>query len=181
LFSPQKHPHREVRRVVVIGPESTGKSTLAAALAAALDTAWVPEQARSVLESLGWPYCEEDLAQIAEAQMAAEDAQLRSAKAWLVCDTDASVVRVWSEERYGRCAWPILHCIAARRPHAYLLTYPDLPWEADPLREHPALADRLRFWHQYHTIAQEDGVPFADLRGDAETRLQSALQFLATL
>ena len=169
------------KKVVVIGPESTGKSTLCAALADALGTVWVPEYARQFLDELGHPYKEPDLLAIASGQLLSEDNLASQANDILLCDTDAHVLKTWSHERYGRCHRRILEAIAGRRYDAYLLTYPDLPWTPDPQREHPAPADRLRLWHHYHDAVQATGLPWIDLRGAHEERVAQVLNFIGTL
>ncbi len=168
-------PQAGLRTVVVTGPESTGKSTLSAALAAALATRWRPEAARAYLEHLRRPYEEPDLVQIAAMQAAQEQALAADAARWLVLDTDGLVLQVWSEARYGRCDHRILAGIAAARPALYLLTDTDLDWEPDPLREHPDPADRRRFWHQYRDAVIGSGVPWALVSGGEAERLETAL------
>lgn len=163
-------------KIVVIGPESTGKSTLSAALATALDTMWNPEYAREYLDIIKRPYTEGDLLQIACRQLAREDDLLSQAKSYLICDTDLYVLKVWGESRYGRCHRKILEAIAVRPCDLYLLTYPDIAWTPDPYREHPLEADRAYFYHQYRDIVQQSGVPWADVRGNAQQRLEKALQ-----
>lgn len=163
------------RKVVVIGPESTGKSTLCAALANELHTVWVPEYAREYLFTLGRPYGESDLLAIAQGQLTLEDKLLPTANNLLICDTDLHVIKVWSEHRYHRChAW-VLEQIAACPYDLYLLTYPDIAWEHDPQREYPDLAMRLYFYNIYRDIVQNSGVSWADIRGTHEQRLQTAL------
>lgn len=162
-------------KIVVIGPESTGKSSLSAALAEALGTVWVAEYAREYLEGITRPYEEKDLLEIAKGQMASEDAALNSANRYLICDTDLYVLKVWSEAKYGHCHRSILEQIASRPYHLYLLTYIDIPWTPDPQREHPAHRDREYFYHQYRDIVQQSGVPWADIRGTEAQRLETAL------
>ena len=169
------------RKIVVIGPESTGKSTLSAALAKALNTVWNPEYAREYLDFIKRPYGEEDLLIIAEQQVKAEDHYLSFAGSYLVCDTDLYVLKVWSEAAYGRCHRKILEAIAARSYDLYLLTYTDIPWTPDPQREHPAAADRYSFYHQYRDIMQQSGVPWVDIRGTEEERLTTALNAIDKL
>lgn len=165
----------QLKKIVVIGPESTGKSTLSEALAAALGALWVPEYAREYLEALSRPYTRDDLKMIAMGQLAAEDALAARATNYLVCDTDLYVIKVWSEHKYGHCDDAILQQIAHRRYDLYLLTDIDIPWQDDPLREHPAPGQRRYFYEIYHNIVEQSGVPFTIVHGSAEQRLQQAL------
>jgi NadR type nicotinamide-nucleotide adenylyltransferase len=171
----------DMRKVVVIGPESTGKSTLSATLADALGTTWVPEYAREYLDGLDRPYEEQDLLQIAKGQAAAEDSRLPYANRVLICDTDLYVLKVWSEAKYSRCHRKILEAIAARPYHLYLLSYIDIPWSEDPLREHPAPWERAYFYHQYRDIVQQSGVPWADIRGTESERVGLAIKAIKSL
>lgn len=163
-----------LKKLVVIGPECTGKSTLCSVLSAALHTQWVPEFARQYLDEISRAYEEADLLQIAQGQLACEEARTQQAKGWLICDTDLYVLKVWSEARYGRCDHRILEEIACRRYDLYLLTDVDIPWQPDPQREHPNAADRRYFYHQYRDIVQQSGIPWAEIRGGEEDRLNLA-------
>lgn len=163
-------------KIVVIGPESTGKSTLSAALAAALGTVWVEEYARRYLQDLGRAYTEDDLLHIAREQLALEDKSVPRATKALVCDTDLHVVKVWSQAKYGRCHRWILEQIAMRKYDMYLLTDIDIPWQEDPLREHPAPAERLYFYNLYKDIVQLSGLPWAAVSGNEAQRLATAMQ-----
>jgi len=170
-----------LKKVVVIGPESTGKSTLSETLARQLGTVWVPEYARAYLQQLGRPYHERDLLTIAAGQIAAEDRLAEQAKNILVCDTDLYVVKVWSEHSYGQCARQILEHIAGRRYDLYLLTYIDVPWEDDPLREHPGGDMRQYFFNLYKDIVIHSGVPWAEIRGPHEERVAAAVDVIKML
>lgn len=165
----------EVKKIVVIGPESTGKSTLSADLATALNTVWVPEYAREYLETINRPYREEDLLQIAKGQLALEDGLASTANNILVCDTDLQVIKIWSEAKYGHCNRWILEQIAQRKYDLYLLTYIDTIWEDDPLREHPLPEERNYFYNLYHDIVFNSGIPAIVVRGSREERLKTAL------
>ncbi|RYD53137.1 MAG: ATPase [Sphingobacteriales bacterium] len=168
-------------RIAITGPESTGKSTLAAQLADALQCPWRPEAARAYLESLDRPYEEADLYQIHQVQQAAENTLLSTRPDFLVLDTEETVLRIWSEEKYHRCDRRILQSLAQHPPDLYLLTGIDLPWEPDPLREHPAPTDRLRLWRNYQDAVLHSGKPWAHLTGPPEQRLQQALQAVQSL
>ncbi len=164
---------------MVIGPESTGKSTLSAQLANEFDTLWVPEYARGYLEELGREYTEDDLLQIAKGQVESEDTLVAKANKFLICDTDLHVVKVWSESKFGRCNKWILEEIARREYDLYLLTYIDVLWVDDPLREHPEEGQRHYFYNIYRDIVQQSGLPWADIRGNKEQRLAIALEAIS--
>ncbi len=164
-----------LKKIVVIGPESTGKSTLSKALAKALHTVWVPEYARAYLESLGRPYAEADLLLMAAGQIESEDRLIQQANKYLICDTDLYVIKVWSEAKYGRCHRWILEQIAQRSYDGYLLTGIDMPWQDDPLREHPSTEERRYFYNIYRDIVSNSGRPWATINGNEEHRLSAAL------
>lgn len=170
-----------VKKIVVIGPESTGKSTLSEALAAALGTVWVPEYARAYLENLARSYTEEDLLTIANGQLECEDRLLEQANKYLICDTDLYVIKVWSEAKYGRCNSRILEQIAERKYDLYLLTGIDMPWTDDPLREHPAPEDRKYFYDIYRDIVSNSGSAWLAVDGNEEERLRTALDAIGRL
>lgn len=175
----KKSKDLSIRKIVVIGPESTGKSTLSAQLANELDTLWVPEYAREYLEQLGRDYTEDDLLQMAKGQLQEEDMLSAKGNKVLICDTDLHVVKVWSESKYGRCNKWILEEIARRKYDMYLLTYIDVQWEDDPLREHPGDSQRHYFYNIYRDIVQQSGLPWADIRGNKEERLAIALEAIS--
>ncbi|MCB9045124.1 MAG: ATP-binding protein [Chitinophagales bacterium] len=164
-----------VKKIVVIGPESTGKSTLSAALAVELGTLWVPEYAREYLERLDRPYEQNDLIEIAKGQVKLEDELAAKVSGTLICDTDLNVIKVWSEAKYNACDRYITEQIAERKYDLYLLTYIDTEWEDDPLREHPAPEERTYFYNIYRDIVQNSNQPWVDIRGTHEERLKSAM------
>ena len=170
-----------IKKIVVIGPESTGKSTLSEALAGALHTLWVPEYARQYLEDLGRPYEENDLLQIAKGQLTIENKCYIRSTNYLICDTDLNVVKVWSEHKYHRCSPEILEAIAARRYDLYLLTGIDIPWENDPLREHSSPEMRSYFYNIYKDIVIQSGVPWVAINGEHDARLRKAIDAVQRL
>ncbi len=165
----------------MIGPESTGKSTLSEGLAKRLNTVWVPEYAREYLEDLGRPYEEADLLRMAEGQLQAEAEAMHLANNCLICDTDLYVIKVWSEAKYGHCDPAILKRIATYRCDMYLLTDIDIPWQDDPLREHPLPEERAYFYRQYHDIVMNSGVPWANIGGNIAEREERALDAIYTV
>jgi NadR type nicotinamide-nucleotide adenylyltransferase len=164
-----------MKKVVVLGPESTGKSTLSEKLAAHFNTVWTPEYAREYLEELGRPYEQHDLWEIAQGQLRLEDKMAQQARQLLICDTDLYVIKVWSEHKYGQADPRLLEQIASRPYDLYLLTYIDIPWEDDPQREYPDPQMREYFYRIYRDIVENAGVPWADIRGSYEERERKAI------
>lgn len=171
----------EVKKIVVIGPESTGKSTLSKMLAASLQTVWVPEYAREYLEQQDGAYEEADLLEIAKGQLTLEEKLTAKANRFLICDTDLYVLKVWSEHKYGRCHQWIMDQIANRKYDIYLLTDIDFEWQDDPLREHPLPEMRQYFFNVYRDIVENSGVPWAVVSSTPEKRLAAALEAINRL
>ena len=166
-------------RISLTGPESAGKSTLAAQLAAHYGTTFVPEYARQYLEANGTGYTLADLEAIAHGQLAAEDAAARQASGLLFCDTDLLVLKIWSENAFGTCPAWILQALASPRYALTLLLAPDLPWTPDPLREHPDPAQRWHFYGLYRAELVARGWPFVEIKGLAAERLAQAVAAVA--
>lgn len=167
-----------MRKVVIIGPESTGKSSLARSLAAHYNTGWVTEYARTYLLTHGKEYTYEDLYAIALGQLAAEKemSTCYRDKSCLFIDTDLHVVRVWSEFVFNRCDNRILQHIARQSYDLYLLCNTDLPWEPDELREYPDLETRRRLFHHYHDTLVQQSIPFEVISGTEDIRVQIAIE-----
>lgn len=162
-----------IRKISITGPESTGKSSLSAALAATFKTAWVPEFAREYLENLDKAYDEEDLLVIAKGQIALQESMEARGNKYLFCDTDLLVLKIWSEHKYGRCHPWILKKLDEIKYDLYILPYIDIPWEEDPLREHPDL--REYFFEKYKAELLARKVNFIVVDGSLEKRLQQAI------
>ena len=169
------------KRILILGPESTGKSTLAEKLAKHFAEPWVPEVAREYLEKLERPYAFEDLLQIGKKQMRTEDELAMQAQNYLFCDTDLRVIHVWSQHRYGKVDPWVLEELARRTYDLILLCAPDLPWQADPLREHPELEMRQQFFEIYKQLSQASGIPWILISGDTDKRLSTAIQAVGSL
>lgn len=163
-----------LKKIVVIGPESTGKSTLCEALATHYQTEWVREYAREWLSTYGKQYSYEDLSTIARGQLALED-KAAAAERFLFIDTDLYVIKVWSEYVFGRCETWVLEEIARRHYDAYLLCCTDLPWAAEELREYPDQETRDRLFHIYKDLLVNQHIPWAEIRGTAGRRLEHAI------
>ncbi len=167
-----------MKKIVVIGPESTGKSTLCQQLAHHYNTRWCPEYAREYLLEHGTKYDYEDLEIIAKGQIALEDECLNEKSKIHKClflDTDMYVMKVWCEFVYGKCHQFILNEIVTRKYDLYLLCNTDLPWVKDELREYPDLKTREILFSIYKDILINQNVPWTEIKGNNESRLQIAL------
>ena len=164
------------KKIALTGPESSGKSTLARQLATYFDAPMVPEYARLFLSLLGRRYVEADLMRIAAGQLRWEEALAATGSPLLICDTELTVIKVWSEHKYGRCA-PELSAAWARRGYdLVLLCRPDIPWAYDPLREHPEGREAL--FERYEAALASSGRPYVVVEGTAEQRLRQAVDVI---
>jgi NadR type nicotinamide-nucleotide adenylyltransferase len=170
-----------LRKIVIIGPESTGKSTLCEGLAAHYHTEWVREYAREYLEVHGMEYSYDTLTTIARGQVALEDKGAAREDGLLFIDTDMYVMKVWSEYVFGRCETWVLDEIVRRKYDAYLLCNTDLPWANDPLREYPDPGIRERLYHIYKDLLVNQSVPWAEVSGVADERLRVAIDAMERL
>lgn len=166
-----------MRKIVITGPECSGKSTLSENLANYFGVRWVPEMARLYLDGLDRAYVEADLRAIAELQLRSEDERAGWAKdehKFLVCDTDLITIRIWGEEKYGRSDPWIVQRTEERPYDLWLLSKPDIPWEYDPQRENPH--DRDRLFAVYEQLLKNLGKPYAVVGGDEGERLRQAVR-----
>ena len=166
-------------RVAITGPESTGKSALAKELAKHYSTVYVPEYARKYLEFLGRPYLYYDLKIIAQRQLLNENQKQRKANGYLFCDTELSVIKIWSEHRYKKCDPWIMKWLNKITYDIYLLCDIDLPWEADPQREHPHLRQYLL--DKYKEELSGRNLPFVIISGNGEKRIQMAIEAVESI
>lgn len=165
-----------MKKIVVIGPESTGKSTLCEALAEHYETVWCPEYAREYLLRQGTEYTYHDLAAIARGQLALEAQTRTSANGELYfVDTDLYVMKVWYEVAFGHCPSWILQEITRYSCDLYLLCNTDLPWAHDSLREYPDPKVRQRLFNMYKDIMVNSGRPWVEIGGTERQRLHNAI------
>jgi len=163
------------KMLVFTGPESTGKSVLAAALGRALGAPVVPEFARHYLSHLNRPYGQADLETIARGQSRWIAHYRKQASEWLVVDTDWTVLQVWEAFKFrpAQFHWPKGYG-AIETPYLYLLCAPDFPWAPDPLREHPESRAELFSWYQ--NVLLQAPCPTLVLYGSVEERLSTVLK-----
>ena len=191
-----------IKKIVIIGPESTGKTTLSEELAKHFNTIFCPEYAREYLLQNGIRYNYSDLIRIAQGQLAMEDyceqvvneglstvsgewsiahdslstgSKLEVPSALLFIDTNMYVMKVWYEYVFNRCEQFVLDQIAQRHYDLYLLCEIDLPWVAQPMREYPDRQQRLELYDMYKDILVNQQTPWVEIRGNHKERLQRAV------
>lgn len=167
-----------VRRVCVVGAESTGTTTLARALAAHYGCPWVPEYGRAycaerlaVEPEISW--ATEDFVQIATRQLAHEDAAARLGSPLLVCDTDALATSIWHERYLGTRSDPARALAGGRRYALYLLTGDEIPFVQDGTRD----GEHVRGWmtHRFREELAGRPEPWVQVSGSRELRLATAV------
>ncbi len=167
-----------LKKIVIIGPESTGKSTLCELLAQQYGSSWCPEFAREYLLTNGKDYTYDDLLYIAKGQLALEDEIAATAHHTkpLFIDTDMYVMKVWCEFVFGKCHRYILDQIVKRKYDLYLLCNTDLPWTEEELREYPDPEIRQKLYAMYKDIMINQPVPWEEISGDHTARLAKATE-----
>lgn len=179
-----KQQPSNIIKVVLFGPESTGKTTLSQQLARYYNTVWVPEYAREYLQNK-WnnerKTCEpKDLLPIAEGQMKLENELTKKATDILICDTDLLETKVYSEAYYVGDCDPILEKYALANTYdLYLLTYIDIPWEADDLRDKPN--EREEMFGYFKETLEKYERNFITLKGNKKERLNCAIEHIDKL
>mgnify|MGYP000524591978 CR=1 FL=1 len=170
-------------KIVLFGPESTGKTTLSKQLARHYNTVWTPEYAREYLQKK-WnnhrKTCEaKDLIPIAIGQMKLENKLAKKADRILICDTDLLETKVYSEEFYGFVDQDLNEAAKINNYDLYLLTYIDTPWEEDDLRDRPK--QRLKMFTAFEEALQKNNKPYLLLKGNKEDRFKKAVETINTI
>jgi NadR type nicotinamide-nucleotide adenylyltransferase len=171
-------------KVVLFGPESTGKTTLSRQLARHYNSVWVPEYAREYLQNK-WnnerKTCEpDDLLPIAKGQIKLENQLAQKTDTVLICDTDLLETKVYSETYYLGSCDPILEKYALENTYdLYFLTYIDTLWEADDLRDKPD--DREEMFKAFEDTLIAYNRPYVLLTGDKNERLKTAVMHIDEL
>lgn len=171
-------------KVVLFGPESTGKTTLAKALAEHYNTVWVKEYAREYLENKwhnsGEICTREDIYPIAVGQMCLENETANQANKFLFCDTTLLSTQVYSKAYFNN--WCDPRVIAANKENhydLYFLTDIDVPWEKDLLRDRPH--QREQMFRLFESELMQRNLTFITLNGTTEKRLKQAIGYIGKI
>lgn len=164
-------------RIAITGPESTGKTTLSNFLAAHYSAQLCPEIARAYLEKTQGRYTSEDLDKMAQLQY--ESWVVSEPSNMQVSDTEMTVFKIWSQVKYKTVSSLITTLLQEQTFDIYLLCKPDLPWEEDPLREHPEMREEL--FEMYLNELHSNGHPYHVIEGQNAERNQRAIQAIDEL
>ncbi len=165
-------------KVVLFGPESTGKTTLSKELAQHYNTLWVPEYMREYLQEK-WDASKQvctydDLLPIAIGQMKLENELAKTSNKILFCDTNLLELKVYSEVYYEGVVPEIINKISLENVYdLYLLTYIDTPWIPDDLRDKPQ--EREEMFMRFQESLEQYNLPYITLKGDKKSRLKKAI------
>jgi len=169
------------KRVVVLGAESTGTTTLAMDLAKRLGTTWVPEYGRAFCEGKMFSgdassWNEDDFVHIAWMQNASEDKLAETCREFLICDTDAFATSVWFTRYVGGRSERVEQLAEDRHPHLYIVTDPDIPFVQDGTRD----GEHIRQWMHSYLLERlsATGREFIVVRGTRDERIDQSLVVL---
>ena len=162
-----------IYKIGIIGPESTGKSTLASYLAHRYDGVLVPEYAREYMEKLAptYEYTYEDVVHIARTQVkqlqalhtsAAQNISNESSNNIVIFDTELIITKVWFLHKFGHCPEFMEQALKDYPMDVYLLCYPDMEWVPDPVRENPNIREYLFDWYEREIQALD--IPYYIIR-----------------
>lgn len=170
----------KIKKVAVVGPESTGKSTMAAYLAQQLGTICIPEYARYYCENLHNQYTLQDEVNMFYGQVALEKAALPLAQNNIaICDTTILTIKIWSDHLFNSTPDEVIEAITRSKYDLYLLMDIDLPWQDDPLRDFPTLREHfLAVWKKELEVI---GAEYVLISGLGHDRLQNGWNALSGL
>ena len=167
---------RELKRILITGPESTGKTVLAGTLATHYKADWLPEYARGYVERLDRPYTRRDVEQIAREQVRQYELTEKR-ETWIFFDTWLVLTKVWLEWMYGRCPEWIEEALHDAQFDLVLLCAPDIPWIPDPVRENGG-ENRKRLFNLYRDELNKLQMNWEIVTGAGAERLKCALQII---
>ena len=162
------------KKIAIIGPECSGKSTLTQELANHFSEPFLPEYGRIYLEIFGPSYQYEDLEKISKKMVELEAKQIKNASNYLFCDTDLIMMKVWYEYKYDKVGDYLQQALKDNPYDFYLICRPDIPWKADPLRENPHIREEL--FESYLSEVKKLGKPFLII--DGKNREEQAIQHI---
>lgn len=168
-----------IKRIAILGPESTGKTTLCKELATHFKTIWVPEYARTYISMLKVPYTLNDIEVISKTQIEQENQALLTANKYLFTDTELIMSKVWCEDVFKTCPRWMESQIQELKYDHYLLLMPDIPWKPDPVRENSTR--RSYFFRLYQKELESRGLKYSIISGKNDLRSSLAVTIINKL
>jgi NadR type nicotinamide-nucleotide adenylyltransferase len=169
----EMHSEFNIKKIALIGPESTGKTTLCASLAAHYKTVWVPEISRSYIGALERKYTLKDIEYCTKAQLKGEEELLNKANGFLFCDSEMIIAKVWCEDVFKTVPEWIENKVRTNLYDLHLLTLADIPFEQDNVREN---AHRREFFYNwYKRELDERSFPYEVIEGNGEERFRNSI------
>jgi Predicted ATPase/kinase involved in NAD metabolism len=165
-------------KIAILGPESTGKSTLSKELSEYFHIDFVPEYSREYLSKLNRKYTFDDVTEIAKKQNQMILEKARHAGKYLISDTEMIVCKIWTEYVYGKTSTFIENAVSEQFFDIYLLCNIDLKWENDPLRENPKLEERESIFKLYINELQRLKANYHIISGEGANRFHNALSHI---
>lgn len=162
-----------LKKIAILGPESTGKTELSEKLAKYFNTEWVEEYARTYVATLNRKYTLDDIVIISKKQLEIEREKEKLANQFLFIDTELIIAKVWAEDVFKTCPEFIIQELDKQKYDLYLLTHPDLPWINDGIRENPHR--REYFFNIYKNELIFRKFPFIEIKGQGEARIKNAI------
>lgn len=168
----------KMKKIIITGPESTGKTTLTHQLAAHFNAFFLSEYAREYIDQMEEPFTYDflEVEIIAREQYKREMAFREKGVDWAFCDTGLLVLKIWMKDKFRKTPDWLDDALHQTLPDLYLLTYPDLPWRPDHQREDPGRGQEL--FEIYQQALDDLKVPYTIIKGTEEERLQNALKAL---
>lgn len=169
----------QTKRIVITGPESTGKSELTKKLGEHFKMPYINEIARDYIENLNRNYTKNDVIQIAKLQVEEENKLLKQNPEYLFIDTDLIITKIWLIHVYGNYPKWIDEKLITTTRFCHLLCYYDLEWVYDPVRENSNLREFL--FDKYKSQIEQLKIPYKVIKGRDDYRLKSAVEFIGNL
>ena len=166
--------NKQIKKIAIVGPESTGKSTISLQLAKYYQVPWVPEYARYYCEALTEACTLQDEVNMFHGQLALEESVLAMAETdFMICDTTFLTVKIWSDAFFGHTPEIILNALKNRPYDFYILLDIDLPWQDDPLRDFPN--QREHFMEVWYKELQALDAKYSVVSGKGKERFENAV------
>ncbi len=170
----EKKHEQGLIRIVVTGPESTGKTNISDYLARELDAVWIPEYARYYMSSLREKYSYTDIEHIASKQIEDYLKYTGTKSGIVIFDTWLIITKVWFDVVFGRYPAWLDEKIVELPIDLYLLCATDIPWEEDNVRENRGEMRDILF-QRYLREIEALGVPYRIITGNGHSRNRMAL------